>query len=506
MVDKLRLRLWAVAYIRQAFGKLACPRPKLRGNDDERELVDLLQFLDILRARWRFLVLTVLLGTMITIGVTLATPMSYASTATIFVSTPQTGVIDPYQGSLAARQRAESYAQLAKDSDVLQEVATRLSAGVSAADLSRQVGISVAEDTLLLQVTAQANSPELAQRIAVVMSDEIIRMVKRLETPPDSQIPAPIVARLASKASLNSTPIAPNIVLNVATGLALSLLAGIGGAVLRDLLDRTVKSNDDVQSITGAAPLVSLPYDSTIQDRPLTSDDASGSLNEAFRVLRTNLQFANLDSARQTIVVTSSVPEEGKTFVATNLAISMARSGRSVLLLDADMRNPNVAPLLGLDNAVGLITVLLGRATSEQATQVHASGLNFMGTGPQPPNPAEVLDTRSMRDLLASLRDRYDVVVIDAPPLLPVADAAILITEVDGALLLARYGDTQQEQLRQAVARVNVVDGRIIGTILNRAPTKSVGQYGYGYGYGYGSTPEEGRSGRAGSKGRRARR
>ena len=212
-------------------------------------------------------------------------------------------------------------------------------------------------------------------------------------------------------------------------------------------------------------------------------------------MLRTNLQFSNLDAKREMLVISSAVPEEGKTFVATNLAISMAKSGRSVLLVDADMRNPNVSELLGLENSVGLITVLLGRTMLEQSIQEHVSGVHFLGTGPQPPNPAEVLDTQAMRDLLRRLRTEYDVVIIDAPPILPVADAAILASDVDGVLLLARYGSTSRDQLRQAVSRIDSVGGRLIGTILNRAPRSGLGGYGYGYGYGngYGTMAEQSR-------------
>jgi receptor protein-tyrosine kinase len=270
----------------------------------------------------------------------------------------------------------------------------------------------------LLEVQAHASSAQQAQDIATVISDEIIRMVKNIETPGDDNIQAPIIARVAAKPSYNAGAVSPNIPLNIGTGLAISLLAGIGGAVIRDLLDSTIKDTEDIEDITGSAPMGTLPFDPEVRDHPLGADDAGSPLSEAFRVLRTNLQFSTLDAKRQTIVVTSSVPNEGKTFVATNLAIAMAKGGRSVLLVDADMRNPNVAKLLGLENSVGVITVLLGRASIEQATQHHVSGVAFMGTGPQPPNPAEVLDTQAMRDFIARMRDHYDIVIIDAPPLL----------------------------------------------------------------------------------------
>jgi receptor protein-tyrosine kinase len=456
--------------------------------------VDLSQFLGVLRTRWKFVFVTFALGALVTALVIVLVPPSYKSTATLLISTPSTGVADSYTASLTAVQRADSYATLAKSSDVLTRVAERLDNQVSAADLADQVETSVVENTLLLRVEARAKTPALAQQIATVESDEIIRLVKNIETPSDEEVPAPIIARVAGKASLSNTPVTPNIPLELAVGLLLSLLIGIVGALVRDKLDTSVKSGDDVEEITESSLLVTLPFDPGVKRNPLSIDDLGGSLGEAFRVLRTNMQFSNLDAKRQMVVISSAVPEEGKTFVATNLAISMAKSGRSVLIVDADMRNPNVADLLGLENSVGLITVLLGRTTLEHAIQEHVSGVNFLGTGPQPPNPAEVLETQAIRDLLATVRAEYDVVIIDAPPILPVADAAILATEVDGVLLLARHGSTSRDQLRQAVSRIDSVGGRLLGTILNCAPRGGLGTYGYGYGYGYGAPAEQTRS------------
>ncbi len=312
----------------------------------------------------------------------------------------------------------------------------------------------------------------------------MVNLVTAIETPADEDLSAAIVARVASKASFNEKPVAPNVLLNIIVGILLSTFIGVVGAVLRDLLDTTIKTRRDVEEATGSAVMATLPYDSSVKKEPLIKAD-NGSLREAFKVLRTNLQFANLDASREMIVVSSALPDEGKTLIATNLAVSMAEAGRAVLLIDADMRNPNAAQLLGLENSVGVISVLIGRSTLEQSIQEHPSGVHFLGTGPRPPNPAEVLDTQSMRDLLALARLHYDVVIIDAPPLLPVADTAILMTEVDGALLLARYGSTGREQLRLAVSRIEGVGGKLFGTVLNRTPRRA-GMDTYGYGYGYG--------------------
>lgn len=434
--------------------------------------------------RWKFIFATLSLGTILTVVLILQLTPQYSSTARLFISTPNTGQADSYSASLFATQRVTSYADLAKEPAVLQRVVDQLGLNMTRQELAGKITTTVVPNTLLLEVAAKAGSAQQAQLIAAAEADEIIKLVAELEKPKDASVPAVIVARLAGKASLDTTPVSPNVVLDLIIGIMLSLFIGVAGAVLRDLLDTTVKSRQDIETATGNAVMATLPYDPMVKKKPLSIEDGSGDLGEAFRVLRTNLQFANLDASRQMILVSSALPDEGKTLVATNLAISIAKSGRSVLLVDADMRNPGVAKLMGLENSVGVMTILLGRSTLEQATQEHVSGVSFLATGPQPPNPAEVLETQAMRDLLASVRSGYDVVIIDAPPMLPVADAAILSTAVDGTLLIARFGSTSREYLRLAVSRIETVGGRMFGTILNRTPR----QAGYGYGYGYGTT------------------
>jgi receptor protein-tyrosine kinase len=212
-------------------------------------------------------------------------------------------------------------------------------------------------------------------------------------------------------------------------------------------------------------------------------------LIEAFRVLRTNMEFLDVDATSKAFVVTSSVPGEGKSTTATNAALAFAVAGRNVLLVDADLRRPQVAKLLGLVDNVGLTTVLAGQASVDDALQVHAeSGLSVLASGAVPPNPAELLQSRAMQDLLDLLRDRFAVIVIDAPPLLPVTDAALLASEADGAVIVVRHGQTTKEQLRGAVDRLAGVDAQMLGVVFNMIPERGAG-YGYGYGYGYG--PDE---------------
>ena len=198
--------------------------------------------------------------------------------------------------------------------------------------------------------------------------------------------------------------------------------------------------------------------------------------------LRTNLQFLDLEQQPRSLVITSAVPGEGKTVTSANLAVALAQAGRKVLLVDGDLRRPRVAGLLDLDGAIGLTSVLVGTTPLEDAIQVHeASGLNFLASGPKPPNPTEILQSRVTHDLLKRLRDDFDMVIVDAPPLLPVADAAVIATATDGAIVVARHGKTTRDQLREAVSRLDNVGARVFGVVINMIPRRAANSYYYYY-------------------------
>jgi receptor protein-tyrosine kinase len=219
----------------------------------------------------------------------------------------------------------------------------------------------------------------------------------------------------------------------------------------------------------------------------LTDTPGNNARSEALRVLRTNLQFLDLDQEAKSFVVTSAVPGEGKTSTSTNLAIALAQAGKKVLLVDGDLRRPRLASLLNLESAVGLTTVLVGRSDLRSTIQVHAaSGVNVLTSGPIPPNPSEVLQSRATKDLMKLLRESFDTVIIDAPPLLPVADAAIMATQVDGAILVVRHGKTTKDQVKLAANRVGQVGARLFGVVVNMTPRRGGSEFGYDYGYGYG--------------------
>jgi len=207
-------------------------------------------------------------------------------------------------------------------------------------------------------------------------------------------------------------------------------------------------------------------------DKLITVSDPRSPISEAYRTLRTNLDFAGLDRALKTLVVTSAGVGEGKSTTLANLAVVSAQAGRRVILVDADLRRPTLHEIFGLDNRVGLTTAMMDEAALAsppfQATSVE--GLSVLTSGPLPPNPAELMGSRRMEEVIAALARQADQVLFDTPPVVAVTDAAVLATRVDGVLLVISAGKTRREVARTAVQRLRQINARLVGTVLTNVP------------------------------------
>ena len=450
--------------------------------------MDLRDYGRMLRKRWLVIVVFLLVGGGAGYATSaLATPVYEAQTQ-LFVSAQSSDVSlsDANQGSLFTQQRVKSYAQIVNTPAVLAPVIKELHLSISTDALAHSVSATAPLDTVLINVSVDSTSPAQARDIANAVSDEFADQVRQLETPVSGG-PAPVNLTVVKQADLPTAPVSPRPKVDLALGLLLGIAIGVGLAVLRESLDTTVKRVEDLVSITGAGTLGMIAYDSDAAKSPLiTAIDPTSQRSESFRTLRTNLQFVDIDHPPRTVVITSAVAGEGKSTTACNLAITLAQAGIRVALVESDLRRPKIADYLGVEGAVGLTSVLIGRATLDDALQSWGrSGLAVLASGPIPPNPSELLGSGHMVALLRQLQQRFDVVIIDAPPLLPVTDAAVLSRICDGAVVVVRYGKTKREQLDRTVKALSTVDARILGTVLNMAPTKGPDAYAYGYGYGY---------------------
>jgi succinoglycan biosynthesis transport protein ExoP len=270
--------------------------------------------------------------------------------------------------------------------------------------------------------------------------------------------------------------------------MLIGLAVGIGLAVLRQVLDTRIRNERDVELVTDAAIIGGIVYDPKAATRPLiVQDDPRSPRAESFRTLRTNLQFLDVGQGGRSFIVTSSVQSEGKSTTTANLAIALADSGVRVLLVDADLRRPKVANYMGLEGSVGLTDVLIGHVALDDVVQEWGRGrLSVLPAGTVPPNPSELLGSAAMGRLITELRSKFDVVLFDTPPLLPVTDAAILSRFVGGVILVVAAGRANRHHVGGAIAALTNVGSSVSGIVLTMLPTKGPDAYGYGrYGYGY---------------------
>lgn len=216
----------------------------------------------------------------------------------------------------------------------------------------------------------------------------------------------------------------------------------------------------------------------------IARENPKSPVSEAYRTIRTNIQFAGVDKPLKTIVFTSTTPDEGKSTVVANLGIVMAQSGQKVVILDCDFRNPTQHRLFKLQNKGLSNCVATGRDVMEIVQNSGTPGLDILTSGPVAPNPSEILASNRMKDVLAELRTKYDYVLVDMPPILPVTDAAVLASSVDGVIMLTAWNQITPAMAKEAKTRLEQAGAKILGVILNKVEVSSH-SYGYGYGYGY---------------------
>ncbi len=289
---------------------------------------------------------------------------------------------------------------------------------------------------------------------------------------------------IVDRAALPTFPRSPNLLLNLALSLAGGLLLGLLLAIGLDFLDDSFKTPEDVEREIGMTVIgiVPLPKPGVAVEDELA--DARSAMAEAYRSLRTGLQFATSDGLPKTLLVTSSKPSEGKTTTTISLARSLAQIGMQVLLIDGDLRNASVHKRLRCSNEVGLSNYLSGSKHPDEVVQsTDTDGLVLISSGPLPPNPAELLTGPRLPSLLALASQSFDIVLIDGPPVMGLADAPLLSTTTQGTLLVVAANETRKNTVKVALKRLQYARANILGILLNKFDAKETG-YGYGYGYG----------------------
>lgn len=439
----------------------------------------------MLRERWGIAALCIVLGLLGAGVATYLTPRQYSSDVTLYVALQ--GQADTseeaYEANELAKERVLSYAPLITDERITQPVIDQLGLGITTAQLDDRVTVTVEPETTVLTAAVRDSTPDGAAAIANALAAEFVGLVGQLEQPIGPPAPAPPAAgqpaqpapetsrigvTIIQPAAPLPTPVSPDVPFNLALGAALGLLIGVAAMYVRDARDSSIRSGADLQELVDAPVLTEIAFDRRVSTRPLLVDDPFSSPRaEAFRKLRTNLQFLGGRRGRGVLVVTSARMGEGTSTTACNLAITLAEAGNRVLLVDANLRNPRVADYLGLDPFPGLVDVLAGRMVWHYARKPWNRGaFDVLPAGPVSHDHSQLLASFGLADLLDDMRENYHFIVVDTPALLPVSDAAAVAARADGVVLVVQHRQTSQEQVAVAVAALRSVSARLLGTVL----------------------------------------
>ena len=427
--------------------------------------MELRDYLEALRKSWLLIVGLALVGAVLAFAAfSLATPQ-YADTVTFYVSTPVSQNQNAQSAGQFAQNRVTSYVELLQSDRLAEDVAKE--AGLPTDAVTGSISATAQASTVLVTATVTDASADRAAQIAKGLAVAFPSLVDVLD---NAGRQADVVkVNVTSGPTASAGPIAPQLSLYGAAGIGGGLVLGVLIAIVRALLDQSVRTGESAAALVGAPLIGSIVADGASRRTPLAIGDAGTSIRaEEYRRLRTSLRFIDAAERADVVLVTSSTPQEGKSITAVNLAISLAEDGQNVLLIDGDLRRPSAAKLLGLEQQVGVTNVLIDQVDLDRAIQQwRTTRLDFLSSGQIPPNPSELLGGARMASLIEELRGRYDKIIIDSPPALAVADAAVIAHLVDGIVFVVRSGKTQRASIRAAARSLDGVGGRVIGTVLN---------------------------------------
>jgi len=441
--------------------------------------MELRDYLKILKKRWVLIVVV----TALTVGAVLVFSLMqkpvYEAQATCMVSASSTGQ-DQYSAIQVIEQLLQTLNKIAVSRPVLVEASNRLGHGSSANQLEGVVNSGIITNTQLIVISAQDTKPKKAMLEANAVADSLVSFVNQKAGENGTY-----KIEMVESALTPTSPISPKPVRNGIIGLLLGLILGVAGAVVIEYLDVSVKSKDELSQILKLPVLAEIPSSSEDSVAPNVKNiPGDPGILEQARTLRTNIQYMDLGSNLQIILITSPDLGEGKTFVSRQLARAFAASGKEVILVDADLRKAK----RGADrkeSSPGLTDLIMHTAdVKEVAQKKQEDGFWLLPSGFLPPNPSELLDSASMQEVLDSLRTTYDVVIVDSSPIGIFSDSLALASMADGTILVAEAGSTSVESLKSAKDLLTGPNINLLGAVLNKVKAS---KYQSDYYYRYGS-------------------
>ena len=431
---------------------------------------------------WWILALCALGATLIAFALCIIQTPTYRSTAVLYVTSGAEGnAQSAYQGALASQQRVTSYISLIGSHAVLSRAISSSGLDMTEAEAAKSLKATARPQSVLIDLSADSSSQETATKLVDAVSTAMVEYTAELETPSGGGSP---LAKLTvvSPGSSSGDQVSPVVGRNLTIAFVAGLVVGLVLVAVRARFDNRVVSGRELESLEASPPiLATIPPKADSKDlRPFVDFDSGGSLDaESFRKLRTSLDFVNVDAPMKTILVTSPSEGEGKTTIVLNLAAALAESERRVLVIEGDLRRPVLARRLGLQGVVGLSDALGGTGVAADYVQPSGfPGLDLLVCGSIPPNPSELLSSERMRTIVGGLRESYDYILIDSPPVRPVTDPVVLASWVDGCVIVVRSKVTRVPEFASCFSQLSAVKATILGVVVNDVESENA-EYGY---------------------------
>lgn len=402
----------------------------------------------------------------------------YQTFTTLMVGKPKDYMTEnkiEYNDLMLNQKLVTTYGEIIKSRLVVDKVIKNMKLDLSYENFVNKVNVTLVKDTEIIKIQVSDEDPKLATMIAnqtaLVFMDSVkeIMHVENIQIIDEAQVP--------------KNEVSPKPMLNMAIAGVLGLMVGVFLVFLLEFLDNTVKTPEDIERHLELPVIGAIPIIKGEKLNLITLTNPKSPISEAFRTLRTNIQFSNIDEDLKTIIVTSSGSSEGKSVMSSNLGATMAENDKRVLLIDCDLRKPRVHKVFNISNLYGLTNVLVGDKRLEDVMYTHASfnKFNILSSGPIPPNPSELLGSKKIREFLDRVKEDYDIIILDSPPVGLVTDSAVLSTIVDGVLLVGAVGQVEIDHLKRSKDLLDKVNANIIGVILNKVPISGRSYYKYNY-------------------------
>ena len=468
----------------------------------------------------------------------------YQSTTTVLVNEAHTSSTTDYSSLLTSQMLTSTYAEMMVKDPVLSQVISQLNIGLTLDELKGLITVTPMQDTQLMQISAETTDPQLSADIANTVAAVFSTQIQEIQTQRFAQSKANLEAQLADleeqisnyttqaneavtsdeKESLDAkvtqyrqlysnlllsyeavrlseaqsvssvvqveiakpspNPVRPSVMRNTLLAAMAGFLLAASVVVAREALDDTIKTPEDISRKYKLPILGVINHYNGKDDNPITLMDPRSPTAEAYRTLRTNINYASVDKPIRTLMITSSEPGEGKTTTLSNLAVVFAQNGKQVIIADCDLRHPRTHISFRVNNRRGISNLFAQSSFvldgARQPTGV--DNLHIVTTGSLPPNPAELLGSKKMQSILEAMSQSADVVLVDTPPTLAVTDAAVLAPTLDGVLVIVRPGKTRARALGQTIEQLRQVKANILGVVLNNVVTRG-SSYGYRYKY-----------------------